>query len=193
MTLTVRAQMLTPEQMTALRMATRHRLQETVGRVMAQATIIRDLVAGDLLTVWDPHDSSTRFIVGDLQPARMWRAPCRRLPVNTAVAIWGYASYAAQPQIDVVSLGFDGITLAELSLAEVNAEQLPVFTDEQGERVMRYGARVAYFDPAVIIGPGREPFIGLLSQHGVAREEFNLLGQVCEPVAVRVVPDQALI
>jgi hypothetical protein len=175
------------QQRTALRLSTRQALLELVEkRTPGQNTITRSLQAADLSQYGrrrdDRREIAGRLHTGQVSPCVWKRVTVHRLYNDQGVAIWGYAAYLPDSQIDVIRLGTDVLTLAEYALAELVAIQR-----RNPERVRR---RSGWFDPPPLWGPNDVVSVSVLSDAGIeADEPFALLGTIAEAAGRTVLPD----
>jgi hypothetical protein len=169
-------------QVTALRIALRQTLQDAVGRVMGQTTIIRDLQAYDISGVASGTALYARLNNKTATVARTWLINdfgFRVLPVNTAIGIYGFVQMASIPLLDAIAFTLGGvITLGQFALDVIYADQQ---------------SSVGYIDPPIAWKPQQSIGINYLSETAItaAAESYGLLGYVCEPAGATVAPDQA--
>jgi hypothetical protein len=169
-------------QVTAIRIALRQRLQDAVGRTMGQTTIIRDLAAYDISGAAPAAANYARLSNKNALVANTWLTndwAGQKVPINTALGIYGYEQLAAIPQIDAIAFSVGGnVAIAQFWLAAVYTEQT---------------ASVGYFDPPVVFSPQQPMWVNLLANVAVsaAAEQYGLLGYTCEPAANTVAPDQS--
>jgi hypothetical protein len=169
-------------QVTSLRIQLRQTLQDAVGRVMGQTTIIRDLAAYDISGVAAGTALFARLNNKNATVARTWLVNdlgFRVVPVNTAVGIYGFVQMASIPLLDGIAFTQGGVlTLAQFWLHHIYADQF---------------SSIGYFDPPIVWKPQQSVGINLLSETliGAAAESYGLLGYIAEPAANTVAPDQA--
>lgn len=169
-------------QVTAMRIQVRDALQQAVGRVMGQGTIIRDLQAYDISGAAAAAAGYSRLSNKTALVANTWLLNdwgYRTVPINTAVAVYGYVQLASIPLIDAIAFTQGGvITLAQFALDSLYADQY---------------SSMAYFDPPVIWRPQQQIGVNLLASAAVATtvEPYALMGAVAEPAGATVAPDQA--
>jgi hypothetical protein len=168
-------------QATALRMSLRNRLQDAVGRIMGQATIIRDLAAYDITGAAAGAAGYARITNVGALVANTWllKDLVKALDNATSIGIYGYVQLAKIPQIDAIAffLG-SGVPLCQFWLDAIYADQQ---------------SNVGYFDPPVVYAPGQTVNVNLLANAAVAAgvEPYGLLGYTAEPQARTVSPDQS--
>jgi|SRR5579864_4396229 len=169
-------------QVTALRIALRQTLQDAVGRVMGQTTVIRDLIAADISGVAAGTALYARLNNKNALVANTWFVNdlgFRAVPINTAIGIYGYVQLASIPLIDAIAFTLGGvITLGQFYLDVVYADQF---------------SSIGYFDPPIVYKPQQQIGVNLLAASAVtaAAESYALLGYVAEPAGQTVAPDQA--
>jgi hypothetical protein len=169
-------------QVTSLRIQLRQTLQDAVGRVMGQTTIIRDLAAYDVSGSAAAAARYARLNNKNALVAQTWFVndlTFRLVPVNTAVGIYGYVQMASIPLIDAIAFTQGGVlTLAQFWLHHIYADQF---------------SSIGYFDPPIVWKPQQSIGINLLGESAVtaAAESYGLLGYIAEPAANTVAPDQA--
>jgi hypothetical protein len=169
-------------QLTSMRIQLRQTLQDAVGRVMGQTTIIRDLAIYDLTGVAAGTALYARLQNKQATVARTWLVNdlgFRVVPVNTAIAIFGFIQMASIPLLDGIAFTQGGvITLAQFWLHHIYADQL---------------SSIGYFDPPIIWKPQQSVGINLVSETAISAgvENYGLIGAVAEPAANTVAPDQA--
>jgi hypothetical protein len=168
-------------QATALRMSLRNRLQDAVGRIMGQATIIRDLAAYDISGAAAGAAGYARLSNVNALVANTWKLAdlSKALDQATSIGIYGYVQLAKIPQIDAIAffLG-SGVPLCQFWLDAIYADQQ---------------SNIGYFDPPVVFAPGQTAQVNLLANAAVvaAAEQYGLLGYTAEPQARTVSPDQS--
>lgn len=168
-------------QATALRMSLRNRLQDAVGRIMGQATIIRDLAAYDVTKAASGAAGFARISNVNALVANTWfnKDISTALDQATSFGIYGYVQLAKIPNIDAIAffLG-SGLPLCQFWLDAIYADQQ---------------SNIGYFDPPVVYAPGQTMQINLLASSAVSAnaEQYGLLGYVAEPQARTVSPDQS--
>jgi hypothetical protein len=169
-------------QVTALRIALRQTLQDAVGRVMGQTTVIRDLQAYDISGVAAGTALYARLNNKTATVARTWLVNdfgFRAVPINTALGVYGFVQMASIPLLDAIAFTLGGvITLGQFALDVVYADQF---------------SSIGYFDPPIVWKPQQQIGVNYLSETAIsaAAESYGLLGYVCEPAGQTVAPDQA--
>lgn len=168
-------------QATALRMSLRNRLQDAVGRVMGQATVIRDFTSKDLTGAASGAQGFARLSNQNALVANTYfnKDVTKALDQKTSIGFYGFVQLAKIPNIDEIQffLG-SGLPLAQFNLDSIYADQQ---------------SNVGYFDPPVVFAPGQTIQVNLLASAAVVAnaEQYNLLGYVAEPQGQTVAPDQA--
>lgn len=179
--ITVPASKFDYSQATALRMSLRNRLQDAVGRIMGQATVIRDLAAYDVTGAAAGAAGYARISNVNALVANTWlnKDISKALDQKTSIGVYGYVQLAKIPNIDAIAffLG-SGLPLCQFWLDVIYADQQ---------------SSVGYFDPPVVYAPGQTMQINLLAQAAVSAnaEQYGLLGYVAEPQGQTVSPDQS--
>lgn len=169
-------------QLTAMRIQLRDTLQDAVGRLMQQSTTIRDLGIYDLTGVAQGTALYARLSNKTATVARTWLVNdlgFRQVPVNTAIAIFGFIQMMAIPILDAIAFTQGNVvTLAQFWLHHVYADQF---------------SSIGYFDPPIVWKGQQSVGINLLSETAIAAngETYGLIGAVAETTANTVAPDQA--
>lgn len=169
-------------QVTALRIQLRQTLQDAVGRVMGQTTVIRDLQPYDVSGVAAGTNQYARLQNKNALVANTWFVNdlgFRAVPINTAIGIYGYIQLASIPLIDAIAFTLGGvITLGQFFLDVIYADQF---------------SSIGYFDPPIVYKPQQQIGINLLAASALTAttEAYGLLGYVAEPAGQTVAPDQA--
>jgi hypothetical protein len=181
-TVTIEASKIDFSQLTALRIALRQRLQDAVGRTMGQTTIIRDLATYDITGVANAAANYARLSNKNALVANTWLVndwSTVKVPINTALGIYGYEQLTAIPNIDAIAFTIGGnVAIAQFWLDGIYTEQTQ---------------SIGYFDPPVVFSPQQPMGVNLLASAAVSAgaESFGLKGYTCEPAANTVAPDQS--
>lgn len=179
---TIEASKIDFSQLTALRIALRQRLQDAVGRTMGQTTIIRDLATYDITGAAAAAANYARLSNKNALVANTWLVndwASQRVPINTALGIYGYQQLTAIPNIDAIAFTVGGnVAIAQFWLDGIYTEQ---------------AQSCGYFDPPVVFSPQQPMGLNLLASAAVSAgvEQYGLKGYTCEPAANTVAPDQS--
>jgi hypothetical protein len=169
-------------QATALRIALRQTLQDAVGRVMGQTTVVRDLASYDYNGSLAAAARYARNNNKTATVAQTWLVNdygFQRVPINTAIGVYGFVQMMSIPLLDAIAFTLGGvITMGQFWLHHVYADQT---------------TSIGYIDPPIVWKPQQLIGINYLSETAITAtsESYGLLGYVAEPAGNTVAPDQA--